>query len=192
MTTVFAQKLAQLVIPLIATAILSSCASDGGGFGSPLPSKGEVKPLPPYDPFGTGEKSNPGSENKTGQNTVAKSQVASVAPPATPRASAPPIDGGATLSPFAGMSPEELRAQWGKPSLTRNEAGAQLWQFQGKNCVVLAYLYPSAGGGLETAYAEAHPGGDSANAVSSCLGKSVRTSEAVDRGRKPELIVKPD
>jgi hypothetical protein len=134
-------------------------------------------------------------QDNVGQNTVSKSQLAALAPPdSEPGTPASPLDSGKSLGPFAGMSPEELKAQWGAPSLTRNEAGAQLMQFKGKGCVVLAYLYPSAGGGMETAFAEAHPGGDSASAIASCLGKKARISDADtgSRVRKPGLIVKPD
>jgi hypothetical protein len=214
MALTLSQKLAQIAIPLIATLALSSCASDGfiEDIGKPLPPAGEVKRLPPYDPFGSGDSEDaddesdgeqsagglgarptqPASEpDSEGQNTVAKTQMAAITPLETPSSSPSPVDGSAGLSPFAGLSAEELRAQWGAPSLTRTEAGAQLWQFKGKGCVVLAYLYPNSGGGMETAYAEAHPGGGDAQAVTACLGKSARPREAA-RTRKPELIVKPD
>lgn len=215
MPLTLAQKLAQLAIPLVATLALSSCASDGQGFGSPLPSSssasGEVKRLPPYDPFGTGDDAEDAEDDADapassglgarpqqatgedeGENTVSKTEMAAVTPLESPGTPSSPIDGGASLSPFAGMSPEDLKAQWGAPSLMRTDAGAQLWQFKGKGCVVLAYLYPSASGGMETAYAEAHPGGDSASAVTGCIGKKARPAEAQVRPRKPELIVKPD
>jgi hypothetical protein len=219
MATTIAQRLAQLAIPLIATSILGSCAPEAfEELGKPLPPMGEVKRLPPYDPFGTGRADDPEDAedeqdadapaaqglgarpqepvaDSEGQNTVSKTQLAAVYPPdSTPGTPAPPIDAGANLSPFAGLSAEELKAQWGAPSLTRNEAGAQLMQFKGKGCVVLAYLYPSTGGGMETAFAEAHPGGDTASAIAGCLGKKAKAPEAQagTRVRKPELIVKPD
>ena len=214
MTVTLPQKLAQIAIPLIAALALNSCASDGfiEDIGKPLPPMGEVKRLPPYDPFGSGDADDADDESDgeqsagglgarpaqpsgepgdEGQNTVSKTQLAAIDPLETPSSTSAPLGGPSELSPFAGMTAEELRAQWGAPSLMRTEAGAQLWQFKGKGCVVLAYLYPNSGGGMETAYAEAHPGGDSANAVTGCLGKSARPREAV-RTRKPELIVKPD
>lgn len=219
MASTIAQRLAQIATPLIAASILGSCSPEAfEDLGKPLPPMGEVKRLPPYDPFGTGsseDADDPEDEqdlaapagqglgarpqeadaDSEGQNTVSKTQLAAVYPPdATPGAPAPPLDSGASLSPFAGLSAEELKSQWGAPSLTRNEAGAQLMQFKGKGCVVLAYLYPSTGGGMETAFAEAHPGGDSASAIAGCLGKKARPAEAQagTRTRKPELIVKPD
>lgn len=205
MARTLAQRLAQIAIPLATAAVLSSCASGdlAGGFGKPLPTQETAQRPAPYDPFGasgggTAKQVNKAETGATrpaneGQNTVAKTQMAMATPPANPRAPSPPLDGPG-LSPFAGMSPEELRAQWGAPSLMRNEAGAQLWQFQGAGCVVLAYLYPNASGGMETAFAEALPGGDSASAVTGCLGKKSRPQEADAgrRARKPQLIVKPD
>jgi hypothetical protein len=213
MASTLSQRIAQLAIPLLATAILASCAADGGleEFGKPLPQTGEVKRLPPYDPFGTGpaeeaedeeddapaqslgarpQTQTPGSQ---GENTVAKTQMAAItAPDASIGAPSAPLDSSGNLSPFAGMSAEELKAQWGAPSLTRNEAGAQLMQFKGKGCVVLAYLYPSSGGGMETAFAEAHPGGDSVGAIADCLGKKAKPAVAQTGPRKPSLMVKPD
>lgn len=216
MASTLAQRFAQIAIPLIAAAVLSSCASDGGfeGLGQPLPPIGEVKRLPPYDPFGTGEPEDAEDDDgetrgsaglgarpqqadpeNEGQNTVSKSQLAELSPPDAPSGTpSQPLDSGGSLSPFAGLSPDELKSQWGAPSLTRNEAGAQLMQFKGKGCVVLAYLYPNSGGGMETAFAEAHPGGDSASAIAGCLGKKAKPAEAQSgtRARKPGLIVNPD
>jgi hypothetical protein len=211
-----AQKLAQLAIPLVATSLLASCASDGfdDSFGKPVPGIGEVKRLPPYDPFGTGEQDDDDEDAgepapqglgarpqpqdpavSEGQNTVAKDKLAVLTPPETgPETPSAPVDAPANLSPFSGLTAAQLKTQWGAPSLTRNEAGAQLMQFKGKGCVVLAYLYPSDGGEMQTTFAEAHPGGDSASAISSCLGKAARPREvqAPQNGRKPALAVKPD
>jgi hypothetical protein len=195
MPQAIAKTITQILIPLVATTILSSCASVGldDGLGRALPPQNDTSRLPPYDPFGSSEKAADAMVSKEGQNTVSKSQRAAVTAPASPRAPALAIDG-VGLSPFAGMTADALRAQWGAPSLMRTEAGSQLWQYQGKNCVVLAYLYPNASGGMETAFAEAHPGGDSASAVTNCLGKSAlpREADAGSHLRKPEIVVRPD
>jgi hypothetical protein len=189
MTPTLSRKLAQIAIPLVAASVLASCAADlGSGLGAPVPPQDAAETATSAKGLGARP------QTAEGQNTVAKKQMAAVTPPDERVGSATPLDAASSLSPFAGMTPEELRAQWGTPSLTRNEAGAQLMQFKGNGCVVLAYLYPSARGGMETAYAEAHPGGDSLGAVTGCLGKSAkqRTAEPAARTRKPELIVKPE
>jgi hypothetical protein len=169
---------AETAIGLIAAAILSSCAPTAGleGFGPP-----------------------PGGQAATARttsDTAPKSQMAAVAPQAKPSVK-PAIDAGtAPQSALAGVTGDELKQRWGDPSLIRAEAGASLWQFQRKGCVVLAYLYPNAAGRLETAYAEARPGGDSASAIDACMtGKrAVREAgaEPVANARKPALTIKPN
>jgi hypothetical protein len=171
---------AEAAIGLIAAAILSSCAPATGleGFGPP-----------------------PGGQTareQTASVAAPKSQMAAVTPQAKPSVKpAPAIDAGTTpQSALAGVTGDELKHRWGDPSLIRAEAGASLWQFQRKGCVVLAYLYPNAAGRLETAYAEARPGGDSASAIEACMtGKrAVREAgaEPVASARKPALTIKPN
>jgi hypothetical protein len=175
---------AEAAIGVIAAALLSSCAPTTGldGFGPP-PSRPTAE--------------QPASD-ATGSNAVPKNQLAAVAPSTKPSSKpSQPADAAApSLSAFAGMSGDELKQRWGDPSLVRAESGAALWQFQRKGCVVLAYLYPSASGRLETAYAEARPGGDSVGAVNACMtGKPAAreaSAETPPRTRKPALIVKPD
>lgn len=187
---------AQLSIAIIAASLMTSCATPetGGGLGLPPTARGAERPAP-YDPFGTGDTKTAPAE--AGVNTVPKSNtMAAIAPQRPAIAPQAPIDAGASvMSPFAGMSGEELKARWGAPSLIRNEVNAALWQFQGKGCVVLAYLYPSASGAMETGYAEARPGGSGAAAVNACLGKGSNAKEvslAPSTARKPALMIKPE
>lgn len=197
------RRAAQFVIAAVTAGVLSSCATSdtGHGLGLPPTARGAEKPEP-YDPFGFGKadapKANPDANvsSNGGANTVSKSKLAAATPAQSPAPSAQSTDIGASASgPFAGISGDELKARWGVPNLMRNEAGAALWQFQGKGCVVLAYLYPSSRGGLETAFAEARPGGDSAAAVNGCLGKGPRAKEASPSpatARAPALLLKPN
>jgi hypothetical protein len=174
---------AEAAIGVIAAALLSSCAPTAAleGFGPP-PNQAARQP----------------AGDAAGSNAVAKNQLAAVAPSAKPanKANQPADAAAPSLSAFAGISGDELKQRWGDPSLVRAESGAALWQFQRKDCVVLAYLYPGANGRLETAYAEARPGGDGASAVNACMtGKAAAreaSAETPVRSRKPALIVKPD
>jgi hypothetical protein len=127
-----------------------------------------------------------------GQNTVPKSRVAALTAPSVQSAEpAAPIESpGIPQSGFVGLSADDLKAQWGAPALTRTEAGGAVWQFQGRGCVVLAYLYPNAAGVLETAYAEARPGGAAEDAVRACM-RPQAGAKAPAKPRKPRTAGTP-
>ncbi len=179
---------------------LASCSHQGPG---------------PYDPFGTGQSETPrkteglGAPPERSSSVAAAGDSGSARPPHGSAASgdqrlaahtkgpalAPSLSGLPT-NQWSGLSEEELRRSFGKPDLVRNEAGGTLWQYRGKGCVVLAYLYPGAGGGLETAYTEAHPGGADDAAIRRCLqqGVNVETKDSAPSARKgegPILRIKP-
>jgi hypothetical protein len=102
-------------------------------------------------------------------------------PPATPP------------GPLSGLSAAELRARWGEPKIARKEANGAMWQYAGRNCVVLVYLYSGESGGLEAAYAEARPGGADGQIVQDCLN-GMRQRPETENGRKmrgPKLTLKP-
>jgi hypothetical protein len=92
------------------------------------------------------------------------------APP--PAAPAPPPQT-ALASPKApttaltGQSASALQAMWGEPSLKRKDLGSELWQYAGKGCTMLVYLYPK-GGVLTVSHAEASPGGSGEAAIADC------------------------
>jgi hypothetical protein len=96
--------------------------------------------------------------------------TASPAPPAAP--SPPPQTAMATPSSpatsLSGQSGEALQALWGEPSLKRKDLGSEMWQYAGKGCTVLVYLYPTSGGVLTVNHAEAVPGGKSEDAIATC------------------------
>ena len=88
------------------------------------------------------------------------------APAPTPQtATAPPSAPATSLN---GQSSEALQALWGEPSLKRKDLGSELWQYAGKGCTVLVYLYPSNAGVLTVSHAEAVPGGKGDEAIAAC------------------------
>lgn len=88
-----------------------------------------------------------------------------VVAPAAPSATATP--GGTNA--MAGISADRLRDLWGEPTLKRNEAGAELWQYAGSgNCTLLVYLYPGPNSAMTVTHAEAVPGGADEAAVTAC------------------------
>ena len=82
--------------------------------------------------------------------------------PATRTAMAP-----APATSLKGQSGEGLQALWGEPSLKRKDLGSELWQYSGKGCSVLIYLYP-ANGVLTVNHVEAVPGGQGEDAIGAC------------------------
>jgi hypothetical protein len=67
-----------------------------------------------------------------------------------------------------GQTGEALHALWGEPSLKRKDLGSELWQYAGKGCTLLIYLYPSSGGAMTVSHAEAVPGGTGEAAIDEC------------------------
>ncbi len=67
-----------------------------------------------------------------------------------------------------GQTGEALHAMWGEPSLKRKDLGSELWQYAGKGCTLLIYLYPASGGAMTVSHAEAVPGGTDDAAIDAC------------------------
>ncbi len=98
------------------------------------------------------------SQSAAPQTSPSAPQTAMVAP------SAPT---GAPTS-LKGQTSEALHALWGEPSLKRKDLGSELWQYAGKGCTLLIYLYPSSGGTMTVSHAEAVPGGTDDAAIDVC------------------------
>ena len=50
---------------------------------------------------------------------------------------------------LTGQTAETLHALWGDPSLKRKDLGSELWQYSGKGCTLLVYLYPASSGAMK-------------------------------------------
>lgn len=59
------------------------------------------------------------------------------------RAPAEPPPEPPKLEELRGMNAAQLTALLGKPTLMRNEATGQMWQYRGETCVLHLFLYPS-------------------------------------------------
>ncbi len=106
-------------------------------------------------------------------NSVTSSDTAapgSPSPAAAPQTAmvAPTATTGATPASLTGQTGESLHALWGEPTLKRKDLGSELWQYAGKGCTLLVYLYPANGGALTVSHAEAVPGGPDEAAISTC------------------------
>jgi hypothetical protein len=83
---------------------------------------------------------------------------------------APPVRTAMAPAPttsLRGQSGEALQGLWGEPSLRRKDLGSELWQYAGKGCTLLIYLYPT-NGVLTVNHVEAVPGGQGDEAISAC------------------------
>ncbi len=65
------------------------------------------------------------------------------------------------LEDLRGLDAAQLTQLLGKPTLLRDEATAQMWQYRGETCVLHLFLYPAsgpgAGGDKRVQYVEARP-----------------------------------
>jgi hypothetical protein len=75
----------------------------------------------------------------------------------------------ATADELMGKTPQALRALMGPPSLLRKDHGAEVWQYAGDACVLLAYLYPNAKGVPQVSYLDARRKTSGAMPVPDCL-----------------------
>ena len=112
-------------------------------------------------------------------NSALDSVIPAGSPAATPQpqpAPTPSAPQTAMVTPAApigatsltGQTAETLHALWGDPSLKRKDLGSELWQYSGKGCTLLVYLYPASSGAMTVNHAEAVPGGTGENAISDC------------------------
>jgi hypothetical protein len=90
------------------------------------------------------------------------------APSAPQTAMIAPTAPGGSPSSLKGQTGEALHALWGEPSLKRKDLGSELWQYAGKGCTLLIYLYPSSSGAMTVSHAEAVPGGSDDAAIDAC------------------------
>ena len=111
-----------------------------------------------------------------GSNTAPSAEPAMPAPP--PSASAAPRITGTIHASRAdeliGQSPKRLRELLGSPTLLRQDHGAQMWQYAGRSCVLLAYLYPNAKGEPQVSYVDARSKSAGAVPVADCLAQLAR------------------
>ena len=107
-------------------------------------------------------------------NGITSPDTPSSTPAPSPPAAPPPAQSAmvkpstAPMTSLNGQSGEALQALWGEPSLKRKDLGSELWQYAGKGCTVLVYLYPSNAGVLTVSHAEAVPGGKGDEAIAAC------------------------
>lgn len=75
------------------------------------------------------------------------------------------------LEELRGLDAAQLTQLLGKPTLLRDEATAQMWQYRGETCVLHLFLYPapgvSGGGEKRVQYVEARPRQSGATAATS-------------------------
>ncbi len=76
-----------------------------------------------------------------------------------------------SLETYLGQGTPYLTALFGEPSLRRQEAGVELWQYAGHTCVVLFYLYGDKPSDLTIEHLEARhrDGGGEASDPIYCL-----------------------
>jgi hypothetical protein len=83
------------------------------------------------------------------------------------------------LEELRGLDAAQLTQLLGKPTLLRDEATAQMWQYRGETCVLHLFLYPGSGGEKRVQYVEARPRQTGATAAttgpSECLATLVGT-----------------
>ena len=85
--------------------------------------------------------------------------------PAVPLPAPPPSGEPAALE---GMSADNLRSAFGKPSFERDESGAELWRYDGPSCRAFFFLYPE-GGALVVRHVETVPEATNSAADPACL-----------------------
>lgn len=70
----------------------------------------------------------------------------------------------------------EVATLLGKPSLLRQEIGAQVWQYAGASCVLLLYLYQDDENAYRVTHVEARPRRGGVSDVDACLEDTYRMS----------------
>lgn len=91
----------------------------------------------------------PAAETKTPEVSQSETTLASL-PPAPPEP--PPVDD--DPGQVMGLDRAGLAALLGKPGFTRREAGAQVWQYRLRRCVLDVFLYGEADGRFRVTYYE--------------------------------------
>jgi hypothetical protein len=170
---------------VVALALLGACAGPAERSTGPAPST----PAPSTPAPSTSASSTPTparSEALAARPGAAAAVPAPVSVPAPvparpePEPVAPP-EPPLTAERLRGMTGPEVIEALGPPRHRRSEPPAELWQFAGADCVVLAFLYPGARGVLTVTHVEyAGRTADGRTAVTSvdCLG-GIRATAAV-------------
>ncbi len=116
----------------------------------------------PGDPLPDGAPPRPPMAQDAPQDMTPSSASATTATPqrqaALPPAAPPPEP--PKLEELRGLDAGQLTQLLGKPTLLRDEATAQMWQYRGETCVLHLFLYPgsgTAGGEKRVQYVEARP-----------------------------------
>jgi len=104
----------------------------------------------------------------TSSDTTAKAPEPGPPPAPSGSQTAMAAPAGAATASLNGQTGESLNALWGEPTLKRKDLGSELWQYAGKGCTLLVYLYPANGGAMTVSHAEAVPGGSDEAAISAC------------------------
>ena len=110
----------------------------------------------------------------TSSSTTNEAQQPS--PPTAPQMAMMPPATAPMPGSLKGQTGETLQAMWGEPSLKRKDLGSELWQYAGKGCTLLVYLYPSSGGTMTVSHAEAVPGGTDEAAIDACAKAAGKAS----------------
>ena len=86
-------------------------------------------------------------------------------------AASPPVPQGSGLAPAAlmGKPASEVETLLGRPTLLREEEGAQVWQYASTSCVLLLYLYENDFAAYQVTHMEARAKGDGPSDVAGCL-----------------------
>lgn len=131
--------------------------------GDPLPDESTAAQAAPAKPAtqpgATAVPQSPPTPSPTASAPAAQRQAA--LPPArdTPSRELPPEP--PKLEELRGLNAAQLTQLLGKPTLLRDEATAQMWQYRGETCVLHLFLYPgpggSGGGEKRVQYVEARP-----------------------------------
>jgi hypothetical protein len=115
-------------------------------------------------------------------SSVTSPDTSQASRPAEPQTATPSAPQTAMVAPrgapnsLKGQTGEALQSLWGEPSLKRKDLGSELWQYAGKGCTLLVYLYPASGGTLTVNHAEAVPGGADDAAIDACAKAAGKAS----------------
>lgn len=153
------------LLPLaLAAALLAACGTPQPA-GSAYMSWYEKYPdWKPGDPWPDGE-SAPSASPVVAKPAVAAPEPAqrqaalppTAAPQNRPEREPPPEP--PKLEDLRGLNAGQLTQLLGKPTLRRDEATAQMWQYRGESCVLHLFLYPASGttGEVRVNHVEARP-----------------------------------
>jgi hypothetical protein len=82
----------------------------------------------------------------------------------------------ASADQIVGLSSSEVSGLFGTPSLARQEAPAEIWQYAEGSCVLLVFLYQNAPGDIRVRHAETRTAGAPAQCLSRLQGRGAATT----------------